>query len=105
MDTFLATYLQTHTTLRHKRQATFLYCALLRQLQAMVNREDGNPDVLDSYLGPDITPACLPLAFLLPFIVTTRNMNTLWAKHAVNTHSGKSCLAHAISRGGEGACR
>jgi hypothetical protein len=50
-----------------KRQATFLYCALrlkpldsgVHQLtfQAMVNREVGNPDVLDPYLGPDITAA------------------------------------------------
>jgi hypothetical protein len=46
--------------------------------QAMVNPEVGNPDVLDSYLGPDITASCQPLTFLGPFIVTiTRNIGTL----------------------------
>jgi hypothetical protein len=59
----------------------------------MVNREAGNPDVLDSYLGPDIIAACQPLTFLGPFIVTIQ------AKYRVNTHSGKSCLAHAMKAG------
>ena len=65
MDTFLATYLQTHTTLPQTSNFPLSCCLTVQfsnclTFQAMVNREVGNPDVLDSYLGPDITAACQP---------------------------------------------
>ena len=59
--------------------------------QVMVNREAGNPDVLDSYIGPDIIAASQPLTFLGPFIVTITR-NTLRAKYRVKAPATQNAV-------------